>query len=194
VLIGTQMIAKGLDFPNVLLVGVICADSALFLPDWRAAERTFQLLAQVVGRTGRGPRGGRVVVQAFDPRHVAIRLGVSQDYEAFAAQELPLRREADYPPFSRLVRVVVHAADERDARARAELLATLLRAATPEGVSVMGPAPAPIPRIARQFRWHLVLKCLTDDAVAGALAALEGHSGPGGRARVLVDVDPVGML
>jgi primosomal protein N' (replication factor Y) len=194
VLIGTQMIAKGLDFPNVLLVGVICADSALFLPDWRAAERTFQLLAQVVGRTGRGPRGGRVVVQAFDPRHVAVRLGVNQDYEAFAAHELPLRREADYPPFTRLVRVVVHAADEADARARAELLATLLRAATPEGVSVMGPAPAPIPRIAKLFRWHLVLKCLTDDAVRGALAAMEGHAGASGRARVLVDVDPVGML
>ncbi len=194
VLIGTQMIAKGLDFPNVLLVGVICADSALFLPDYRAAERTFQLLAQVVGRTGRGPRGGRVVVQAFDPRHVAIRHGVAQDYEAFAAHELPLRLESGYPPFARLVRVVVHAAEEAAARARAELLADLLRGAPLEGVGVLGPAPAPITRIAAQFRWHLVLKCAGAAAVEAALARLAGQAQGGKKARVIVDVDPVGML
>jgi len=194
VLIGTQMIAKGLDFPNVLLVGVICADSALFLPDYRAAERTFQLLAQVVGRTGRGPRGGRVVVQAFDPRHVAIRTGVAQDYEAFVAHELPLRREAGYPPFARLVRVVLHAPDEASARARAAALAGHLRAPPVEDVDVLGPAPAPIGRIAGQYRWHLVLKCAHDAAVGAALARLAGQVAPKGKVRVLVDVDPVGML
>jgi primosomal protein N' (replication factor Y) len=194
VLIGTQMIAKGLDFPNVLLVGVICADSALFLPDYRAAERTFQLLAQVVGRTGRGPRGGRVVVQAFDPRHVAIRCGVAQDYEAFAQHELPLRQELGYPPFSRLVRLVVHADEEPDARARAELLTDLLRGAALDGVTVLGPAPAPIARINKQWRWHSVIKCVNDGAVSAVLGKLEGQTGPGKRARVLVDVDPVGML
>ncbi|MBM3986004.1 MAG: primosomal protein N', partial [Planctomycetes bacterium] len=194
VLIGTQMIAKGLDFPSVLLVGVICADSALFLPDYRAAERTFQLLAQVVGRTGRGPRGGRVVVQAFDPRHVAIRTGVAQDYEAFVAHELPLRLEAGYPPFARLVRVVVHAALEPAARTRATLLADLLRGKPLPGVEVLGPAPAPIVRIAGQFRWHLVVKCSDDAAVGAALERLGGQSAGGRSVRVLVDVDPVGML
>jgi primosomal protein N' (replication factor Y) len=237
VLIGTQMIAKGLDFPNVLLVGVICADSALFLPDYRAAERTFQLLAQVVGRTGRGPKGGRVVVQAFDPRHLAIRAGVSQDYKAFAGVELESRRESGYPPFTRLVRIVVHALEEDAARKRVHELARLLRgeagaagplgaplaagqltgprpgeldfgpelivehavvAVTPpwplEGVEVLGPAPAPIARIAKQYRWHLVCKCATDGAVAAVLGRLVGHTNPAKKARVLVDVDPVAML
>jgi len=194
VLIGTQMIAKGLDFPNVLLVGVICADSALFLPDYRAAERTFQLLAQVVGRTGRGPRGGRVVVQAFDPRHIAIRCGVAQDYETFAAHELPLRQEIGYPPFSRLVRIIVHADEETGARARAEVLGELLRSRPLDGVTVLGPAPAPIARINRQWRAHLVIKCVNDGAVSAVLGRLAGQTQPGKKARVLVDVDPVGML
>ena len=194
VLIGTQMIAKGLDFPNVLLVGVICADSALFLPDYRAAERTFQLLAQVVGRTGRGPRGGRVVVQAFDPRHVAIRTGVAQDFEAFAQHELPMRQELGYPPFSRLVRIVVHADDDGDAQARAELLGDLLRGAAIDGVTILGPAPAPIARINKQWRRHIIAKCVNDGAVSAVLGKLAGQTGPAKRARALVDVDPVGML
>jgi len=119
VLIGTQMIAKGLDFPNATLVGVLCADSALFLPDYRASERTFQLLSQVIGRTGRGPKGGRVVVQAYDPRHVAIQRGVRQDYEPFAAEELRQREALGYPPFTRLVRVVVHGASQAAAADKA---------------------------------------------------------------------------
>jgi len=220
VLIGTQMIAKGLDFPNVLLVGVICADSALFLPDYRAAERTFQLLAQVVGRTGRGPQGGRVVVQAFDPRHMAIRLGVNQDYAAFATAELAARRDSGYPPFSRLVRVVIHAPDEAHARTRAHELARKLRgeagaqrgAATGEfdfgvpragieagpglldGVEILGPAPAPIARIAEQHRWHIVCKCATDGAVSAVLGRLGPAAGLSHKVRVIVDVDPVAML
>ena len=99
ILLGTQMIAKGLDFPNVTLVGVIQADTALHLPDFRAAERTFQLVTQVAGRTGRGDKGGRVLVQTFSPDHAAIRAAVRHDYAAFAAQELPLRKMLHYPPF-----------------------------------------------------------------------------------------------
>jgi primosomal protein N' (replication factor Y) len=224
VLIGTQMIAKGLDFPNVTLVGVICADSALFLADYRAAERTFQLLAQVVGRTGRGPKGGRVVVQAFNPRHIAIRTGVTQDYAAFAEAELPLRQEAGYPPFARIVRVIAQARDEGAARRRIESLTQLLRgegggaggrggargggrstsrgaahvAASPtgplDGVAVLGPAPAPIARLNDQYRFNLVAKCASDGAVSALLGRLAGQTAPKGKVRVLVDVDPVGML
>ncbi len=194
VLIGTQMIAKGLHFPNVLLVGVICADSALFLPDVRAAERTFQLLAQVAGRTARGPRGGRVVVQAFDPRHFAVRLGMSADYERFAATELALRREANFPPFTRIVRVVAHGAAEPAARRRIDRLAAELRALDIDGVQLLGPAPAPLARLNRQYRFHLLARCLHDDAVAALTARLAGQSAPSRGARLLVDVDPVSML
>ncbi|MGQ0553036.1 MAG: replication restart helicase PriA [Planctomycetota bacterium] len=199
VLIGTQMIAKGLDFPNVTLVGVICADSALFLPDYRAAERTFQLLAQVVGRTGRGPRGGRVVVQAYDPRHFAIRLGVTQDMAGFAALELPLRQEVGYPPFQRLVRVIAQSRLLDSARSRLDALARAVRGEEPsapalEGVLVMGPAPAPIPRLNDQHRFHIVCKCATDGAVSALLGRLSGLVAPKRNVRLLVDVDPVAML
>ncbi len=107
ILLGTQMIAKGLDFPNVTLVGVIQADTALHLPDFRAAERTFQLVTQVAGRTGRGEKGGRVLVQTFSPDHPAIRAAVRHDYAAFAAQELPLREMLHYPPFAAMIRLVI---------------------------------------------------------------------------------------
>jgi primosomal protein N' (replication factor Y) len=195
VLIGTQMIAKGLDFPNVTLVGVICADSALFLPDYRAAERTFQLLAQVTGRTGRGPKGGRVVVQAFNPRHFSIALGVAQDFEAFAKQELPLRQEAGYPPFSRLVRIITQAPGAADASARCtEIALELRRDGGLPGVVVLGPAVAPIARINNQHRFHVVCKCASDGAVSAVLGRLAGHTAPARKARVLLDVDPVAML
>ena len=204
-LIGTQMIAKGLDFPNTLLVGVICADSALFLPDYRAAERTFQLLAQVVGRTGRGPKGGRVVVQAYDPRHYAVTFGMRQDQEGFAARELGEREAAGYPPFGRLVRIICQAPESADAVSRLAELTDMLRGEPAEktlvggdgpidGVVVLGPAPAPIPRINNQHRFHAVCKCHDDAGVQEVLARLAGKTGPARRSRVLVDVDPVTML
>ncbi|MFT7463118.1 MAG: primosomal protein N' (replication factor Y) [Pseudohongiellaceae bacterium] len=267
VLVGTQMIAKGLDFPNAVVVGVICADSALFLPDYRAAERTFQLLAQVTGRTGRGPKGGRVVVQAYDTRHPSIRMGMVQDYEGFARGELPDREALGYPPYGRLVRIVVQGEDFAAVRERivevGDLLskdeepgggsvsgkspkktkaAPLLKApespglfdafdiaaaASPEGVedvvvesepdsetveaeaapvvsmvdlnrtgaiSLLGPAPAPIPRINRQHRMHMVAKCVTDAAVDAVLSRLAGRTAPAKGVRVMVDADPVSML
>lgn len=228
VLIGTQMIAKGLDFPNTLLVGVICADSALFIPDYRASERTFQLLAQVVGRTGRGPQGGRVVVQAYDPNHLAIRTGVKQDYATFVQHELYARYESDFPPFVRLVRLVAHAdglreADValRDAIARvrtgrpapvaappkparpetgslfgdeAEAVAEEVADAPVPNVSALGPALAPIPKIAGQHRMHVLFKCRDDAAVAGVVERLLGHLPNQRGLRVILDVDPMAVL
>ncbi len=116
ILLGTQMIAKGLDFPNVTLVGVINADTALHLPDFRAAERTFHLVTQVAGRTGRGERGGRVLVQTFSPEHPAIQAAVRHDYRGFAQQELPIRQMLGYPPFASMVRLVVRGPSEDDHR------------------------------------------------------------------------------
>ena len=108
ILVGTQMIAKGLDFPNVTLVGVINADTALHFPDFRAAERTFQLVTQVAGRTGRGDKGGRVLVQTFSPEHPAIQAATRHDYHAFADTELPIRQQFAYPPFGRMILSLIH--------------------------------------------------------------------------------------
>jgi primosomal protein N' (replication factor Y) len=135
-----------------------------------------------------------VVVQAWNPRHVSITTGVAQDYEAFARSELPQRLEAGYPPYTRLVRVITHAPDESAALKRIEAVAARLAEPALPGVVVLGPAPAPIPRINRQHRYHLVAKCDDDGAVSALLGRLVGHTGPVRKARVLVDVDPVSML
>src|SRR6185312_1328815 len=127
ILLGTQMIAKGLDFPEVTLVGVVDADTALHLPDFRAAERTFQLLVQVAGRTGRGAKGGRVLVQTFSPDHPAILAAVRHDYKQFADRELPLRRMLGYPPFAAMIRVVVRGTRETITQ---EFAAAVARSAT----------------------------------------------------------------
>jgi len=146
VLLGTQMIAKGLDFPNVTLVGVVNADTALHFPDFRASERTFHLVTQVAGRTGRGEKGGRVLVQTFTPDHPAILAAVRHDYAAFAASELPIRQMLSYPPFGAMVRLVVRAPQEPTVKEFADFLAKRLAAALQTRQSnarILGPAPAP---------------------------------------------------
>ena len=146
ILLGTQMIAKGLDFPNVTLVGVIQADTALHLPDFRAAERTFHLVTQVAGRTGRGDKGGRVLVQTFSPDHPAIRAAVRHDYAAFAAQELPLREMLHYPPFAAMIRLVIRGESEALAKEFAQRLGQSVSAALEARQAqarVLGPAPRP---------------------------------------------------
>ncbi|MEX0978724.1 MAG: primosomal protein N', partial [Pirellulales bacterium] len=158
ILLGTQMIAKGLDFPNVTLVGVINADTALHIPDFRASERTFQLVTQVAGRTGRGDKGGRVLVQTFNPEHPAIAAAVRHDYQAFAALELPPREEHGYPPFASLIRLIVRGPSEVTTGQFADEIAIQVRAAlagTDEGARVLGPAPAPIAKLRGHFRFHV---------------------------------------
>ncbi len=149
ILLGTQMIAKGLDFPDVTLVGVINADTALHLPDFRAAERTFHLVTQVAGRTGRGEKGGRVLVQTFSPEHPAIQAAVRHDYAAFAAAELPIREMLSYPPFGTMVRLVIRGPSEEVTGQFAAHLAEQITAALEQGATetrVLGPAPAPFAR------------------------------------------------
>ena len=202
ILIGTQMIAKGLDFPGVSLVGVISADTSLLLPDFRAAERTYQLISQVAGRAGRVDDAGRVIVQTYNPEHYAVRLAVENDYERFAAIELAARSEHGYPPFGHLLRVLFTAEAESDAmRLARSAAATLTQAALPEGTTILGPARAPLTKISGRYRWHLMVKAAEDAAIdkAGrtlrALARESATAGPrADAARMQIDVDPLSML
>ena len=146
ILLGTQMIAKGLDFPNVTLVGVVNADTALHLPDFRAAERTFQLVAQVAGRTGRGDRPGRVLVQTYSPDHPAIRLAARHDFVGFAASELPEREKYGVPPFGRLVRLIARGPEEAAVHAYMNELADGFRAAADPLGAHPRPGPGPDPQ------------------------------------------------
>ncbi|MBC7248587.1 MAG: primosomal protein N' [Actinobacteria bacterium] len=207
VLLGTQMIAKGLDIPNVTLVGVINADTSLALPDFRAGERTFQLLTQVSGRAGRGRSPGRVIVQTFSPHHYAVRAAVEGDQEAFYRRELSFRREAWYPPFSRLVNLVVTAAEESLARDAAGVLAQSLgESARRRGAALLGPAPAPLSRLKGRYRFHLTLKAPSLEgweeelqnvfiSFASARKSLCRRLGVAEReVSLAVDVDPVTLL
>ncbi len=160
ILLGTQMIAKGLDFPNVTLVGVINADSALHMPDFRAAERTFGLVTQVAGRSGRSARGGRVLVQTFSPDHPAIVAAAQHDFRAFAEYELPLRASAGFPPFGRLIRVVVKGDTPISAHDTCQGIAERIKKtlATSEITArILGPAKAPVERLRGKWRYHLLI-------------------------------------
>ncbi len=198
VLIGTQMVAKGHDVPNVTLVGVIDADGALSMPDFRAAERTFQLLVQVAGRAGRGERPGTVVLQTRNPEHPAIRLSKRHDTDAFVEIERAARAELGYPPFVRLCLVRVDGEDEGVTRRAALELARRVEASGPVGagdVGVLGPAPAPIAKLKNRHRFHLLLKSKRRPALrAVALAVLAARRDLPRGVRVAVDMDPVSML
>jgi len=203
ILVGTQMIAKGLDFPNVTLVGVVSADTALNLPDFRAAERTYQLISQVAGRSGRGDAPGTVVVQTYSPEHYSIVAAASHDYRAFYEAEIASRREAGYPPARQMARILLRGIDESATARYAGVIARACRelGCVSDGtVEVLGPAPAPIPRIAGKYRWHLLLlsgnpKALREAAKAGC-AAREAGRGVGGAGGITVslDIEPSAVL
>ncbi|GAB6932516.1 primosomal protein N' [Calditerricola satsumensis] len=194
VLLGTQMIAKGLDFPNVTLVGVIAADTLLRLPDFRAAERTFQLLTQVAGRAGRGERPGEVIVQTYAPEHYSIRLAQSHDYAAFAERELAVRRKGMYPPFSRLILLTLSGRDVRAVQKAAGDVAARIRRAVDDTAQVLGPSPSPVLRVNDRYRFQCVLKykneSLVKPAVKAVLAEVERALSAQG-VGLSVDVDPM---
>jgi len=195
VLIGTQMIAKGLDFPRVTLVGIVSADTSLSVPDWRASERTFQLVAQVAGRAGRSSRGGLVIVQTLHPDHPAIRAAVQHDYRAFVASELPQREASGYPPFTEVVRILVsHADRERTVEAARRAKEKLAPLAGEHGVELLGPAPCPIERIRGRWRWQLLLKCRRVDELTRVVAWARERVAASAPVRVTLDVDPASML
>ena len=201
ILVGTQMVTKGHDLPHVTLVGVINADSALSIPDFRAGERAFQLLVQVAGRAGRGDAPGRVLVQTYDPTHSAIVFGCHHDVNGFLASELVDRKELGYPPFSRMALVRVDAVDEQVARSACEELARVARAATFSEVSggkkvdVLGPAPAPIARVRNRFRFRIMLRSKDRAGLRAALIEVDrARGGLSNDVRSSIDVDPVQLL
>jgi primosomal protein N' (replication factor Y) len=196
ILVGTQMIAKGLDFPAVMLVGVVNADAALHIADFRAAERTCQLVTQVSGRSGRGPLGGRVVVQTSTPDHPAIRAAAAHDYEAFVRCELPVREALLYPPFGSVVRFVVRSLDDRAAEEWAAHVADRLRreAAGDAGMRVLGPAPCPIERLRERYRWHVQAHGPDGPALRTLVRRATADLKTPDSVAWIVDVDPVDML
>jgi primosomal protein N' (replication factor Y) len=194
ILVGTQMIAKGLHFPNVTCVGVVQADLALQLPDFRAAERVFQVLMQVGGRAGRGEVAGEVFVQTRTPFHPAIQFARHHDYEGFAEQELEFRRSLNYPPFQRAVLITFQGVNEEKTLYVAEQAARQLRPLAGNLAEMSGPAPAPIPKINNRHRFHLFLKTSRMTALMRALRpGLLGGKWPEG-VKMTVDVDPVYLL
>jgi primosomal protein N' (replication factor Y) len=196
ILLGTQMIAKGLDFPNVTLVGVVNADVGLHVPDFRSAERTFQLLSQVAGRTGRGPQGGKVLVQTFTPEHPSIALAATHDYTRFVAGELAHRRAHNYPPYQRLARLVVRSRDQEAAADFAERMSAAFRpalAGAPE-VRLLGPAEAPVFRLKGYFRYHFQLQSPSPGALHQVLREVLPPLRPPSGVEFALDVDPYHML
>ncbi|REJ65239.1 MAG: primosomal protein N' [Planctomycetota bacterium] len=197
ILLGTQMIAKGLDFPNVTLVGVINADVAMHLPDFRAAERTFQLITQVAGRTGRGEKGGRVLVQTGHPDHPALVAAVRHDYLAFAAGELPLRKKLGYPPFAHMIRLVARGPLEAVTAAFAAELVNRLKeedGRLAAGARIVGPAPAPLAKLRGEYRFAIQLQGVEAAALREVVAGATAEVAPPDDVHLVVDVDPLDML
>jgi primosomal protein N' (replication factor Y) len=198
ILVGTQMITKGFDFPGVTLVGVVLADLALNMPDFRSAERTFQLLTQVAGRAGRGDKPGRVLIQTYAPHHYSIRAARDQDFTRFMRRELELRRELMYPPFARMALVRIEGAGASNVNETAARMAAMLaRIARPDTMRILGPAPAPIERIRQRYRWQIVVKSQALNEMRSALAAARAAIAPyadRAEVRIAIDIDPVNML
>jgi len=199
VLIGTQMVSKGHDVPGVTLVAVLLADLSLNVPDFRAGERTMQLLLQVAGRAGRGTEPGRVIVQSFRPNHPSIAAAAQHDYAAFMSGELARRQELEYPPFARLVSLRFEGRDARTVERSAEAVGRALggeaRALGLGPEAVLGPAPAPIERVRGRYRWQLLLRAAAPASVRALARAAAQHAraARGRDLRVIIDVDPYSM-
>lgn len=197
ILIGTQMIAKGHDYPGVTLVGIVSADATLNLPDFRSAERTFQLVSQVMGRAGRGDAPGKVMIQGLDPDHYALLRAAAHDYEGFYEEELAFRREAGYPPFSHLAMVVISGTAEKAVEQGAQDAARLVREerqALQVRAEILGPAPAPLAKVRGRFRWQILLKAPNRSELKRLLFRFQRQWSPPRVLRTTVDVDPVDTL
>jgi len=194
-LVGTQMIAKGHDIPNVTLVGVISADVGLGMPDFRAAERTFQLLTQVAGRAGRGSVPGIVLVQTINPDHYAVRLAAAQDYQAFYEKELAFRRALHYPPFSAMANLLVRS-EQKEAAMRMSSELALRFTPTPEKLKIMGPAEAPVARLKNEYRYQFLIKAASRKALNELLQSVRcfAQEHKWGATALVIDVDPLSLM
>ncbi|MFL6351097.1 MAG: primosomal protein N' [Bryobacteraceae bacterium] len=195
ILVGTQMIAKGHDIPNVTLVGVVLADIGLSMPDFRSAEHSFQLLTQAAGRAGRGTTPGRVVIQTLNPEHYAVRFAAQHDYEGFYKKEMEFRKWLRYPPFAALANVLVRAQKREDAFRMATELSFILNA-SPEGIRVMGPAEAPVPRLKDEFRFQILLKAAKRPMLREILQELRrfAEKEKWSATALVIDVDPISLM
>ena len=195
ILVGTQMIAKGHDIPNVTLVGIVNADIGLGLPDFRAAERALQLLTQAAGRAGRGQTPGIVLLQTTFPDHYAVQCAAEQNYEKFYSKEIEFRRMMHYPPFGAMANVIVRSAKEDEAVARSASLGRLLSPA-PEGVKVMGPAPAALSRVKTEYRFQMLLKTASRARLIEVLGEIRRFAAAEkwNPTMLAIDVDPVTLL
>jgi primosomal protein N' (replication factor Y) len=195
ILVGTQMIAKGHDIPNVTLVGVVSADTGLGLPDFRAAERTFQLITQVAGRAGRGTLPGVVLVQTVNPEHYAVRLAAAQDYGTFYEKELQFRRSMHYPPFTVMANLLVRSEKQEDALRMAGEMEQHLGPA-PEKIRIMGPAEAPVPRLKSEYRYQFLIKSGSRKLLNELLRRAQefGRAQKWGATALVIDVDPITLL
>jgi primosomal protein N' (replication factor Y) len=189
------MIAKGHDIPNVTLVGVVLADIGLSMPDFRAAERSFQLLTQAAGRSGRGTAPGRVVIQTLNPEHYAVRFAAQHDYEGFYKKEMEFRKWLRYPPFAALANVLVRAQKREDAFQMATQLSFLLNP-PPEGIRVMGPAEAPVRRLKDEFRFQILLKAAKRPVLRAILQELRrfAEKEKWSATALVIDVDPISLM
>lgn len=201
ILIGTQMLAKGHDYPAVTLVGVINADAGLALPDFRAAEQVFQLLTQVAGRAGRGDRPGEVFIQTYRPKHYAVAAAAAHDYEAFFQQEIAHRRDAGYPPFRRMVNFMVESDDpliaEKESMRLRRIACEQVEALEYRGVALLGPAPATIRRMKKMYRWNFAMMSKSAariNSLARNVRETFQAAGPSRRAKLKIDLDPYGMF
>jgi primosomal protein N' (replication factor Y) len=203
ILIGTQMVAKGHDFPSITLVGIICADLSLSFPDFRAAEQTFQLLAQVAGRAGRGTSPGKVILQTYNPDHFSILAAKDQDFKSFYTQELRFRKTLNYPPFSRMIQLKISGKDKLKTQAHAKQLGDSCHALKKRNlelyasVELMGPIAASLTKIAEQYRWQILLKGVRAKALHQFVSQLlfENPVAFNSRSvRVVIDVDPIFLL
>ncbi|RLC24331.1 MAG: primosomal protein N' [Deltaproteobacteria bacterium] len=202
IIVGTQMLAKGHDFPSITLVGIICADLSLSLPDFRAGERTFQLLAQVAGRAGRGEMKGKVVMQTYNPEHFIIEAAKKQDFFEFFQNEAPFRKALLYPPFSRMIQLKISGSDfvkvKNYAAKVADVFKTLLENEEKQKnrVQVLGPIEAPIQKISSRFRWQILIKSPSSAVVNRLVKSMMGHRKltPKSGIRLMVDVDPYSLM
>jgi primosomal protein N' (replication factor Y) len=196
-LVGTQMLAKGHDFPNVTLVGVISVDAGLALPDFRAAERTFQLLTQVAGRAGRGNLQGRVVIQTYYPEHYALRHAQTQNYEAFYAEEITFRQKFSFPPFAALASILVKHPNYNYAFDQARIIKDcLIKADSKKECRILGVAPAPLPRLKGDFRLQILIKSVSRKALRETLdfALHEAETKFFDFRTVSIEIDPINLL
>jgi len=193
ILLGTQMVAKGLDFPRVTLVGVISADVGLHVPDFRAAERSYQILTQVAGRAGRSQLPGRVIIQTFTPEHYAVQSAARQDYDAFYAKESAMRAELGYPPYATLINVLAADENPEAAEEAAAAFADAFRAIASDDCRILGPCPAPLVRLHGRYRWHSVIRSPQGPTARLHVRAAMGSLSRTVRERLTVDVDPVNM-